>query len=453
MNRSRSIVSESPVLNRRSFCGLSAAGLAGLALGVNRHHAAAEGVSGEITVQFSSRGGALEAAVTQVTAALQAANPGAKITIADPIGGSYETQLALALNTGQGPDVFLVTSALMAEIAEAGFVAPLDGYTAAWPDWEQFLPVFKQNILYKQSVWGLPYLLDTHFLYYQKDVFAKAGLPADWEPKTVEDIATAAMTIKSAAPGVVPFALFAGANPGNSTAVRGFVPQVTANGGQLVDENGKWIIDSCAIRAALGFYERAYQTDQFVPQEVMTTVSATDAMRQAFAMGQVGILFDGCWVWDDWMKAIPDAESKIGYVLHPKADGSAPFTVSGFGNAWFINKKAAAPDLGWAFIAAMNSKEIQIALNLDDLHVPSRTDAANDPTFQSTPFNQAMVASMDSATFLPLDPNLRSLIGIIQKATGSVATGESDAAGAVDAYASELKRVLGDDHVIAQACQ
>jgi multiple sugar transport system substrate-binding protein len=441
---------QSSNISRRRFLALGAAGAGAMALG--GRSAFAQSLSGEITVQYQTRGGALEAAVNQAIQTIQTANPGAKINVAEAIGGAYETQLALQLNGGRGPDVFLMTSVLLAELADAKFVAPLDSYLNAWPDWSLFQPRFKENIPYNGSVWGLPYLLDTHFLYYRKDLFTQAGLPADWTPAKLDDVATAALTVKSALPDVIPYVLFAGANPGTSTAVRGFIPMVIANGGALLDGDGKWIIDSCAIREALAFYQRAYQTDKFTPQDVMSTVSATNAMRAAFGQGKAAILFDGCWAWDDWMKADPSLVDKIGFGLHPKADGSAPFTIGGFGNTWYMSAKAANADLAWAFIAAMNTKEVQIALNLDDLHVPSRQDAANDPSFLSTPFNQAMVASIDSAVIAKIDPNLRNLIGIIQKATGNVATGNETPEAAVADYGSELKRVLGDGNVVAQAC-
>src|SRR5690349_4794553 len=51
------------VLNRRHLLALGAAGLAGLALPGRGRGVAAEGLTGEITVQYETRGGVLEGAV------------------------------------------------------------------------------------------------------------------------------------------------------------------------------------------------------------------------------------------------------------------------------------------------------------------------------------------------------------------------------------------------------
>jgi hypothetical protein len=63
-----------------------------------------------------------------------------------------------------------------------------------------------------------------------------------------------------------------------------------------------------------------------------------------------------------------------------------------------------------------------------------------------------MMKAAKSARISPPDPNYRKLIGIVQNATGIVATGEVDAAGAVERYRSELTRVLGEQNVVAQPC-
>ena len=431
--------------------GLAAGAL--LARGGSRFAAAQAAVpDGEITIQFENRGGVVEQEVTKVIAALTAQNPNAKINVADPAAGNYIQELTIGLMTGQAADVFAVNNLATGQLAGLGGVIPLDPFLANWADWAQFPQIIKDNLLFEGQTWGLPYSVDTHFLYYRKDLFQQAGLPDPWQPQALLDVAAAAQAVHQAAPDVIPIALFAGANPGNSTAIRGFLPLLYASGGTLKDADGKWIIDSCAVRAALGFYELAYQTQGIVPESVMTSVNASEAMRQEFASGKAALLYDGSWVWDDWQKSVPNAADLIGYTLFPSATGGAPFSVGGFGNTWFINARAGSPDLAWAFIAAMMSKDVLININFDDPHNPPRQDAIDDPRFQDGGFLQDMVESLGVCVFNPPDPAYQELIGIIQNATGIIATGETTAADAVQRYAEELTRVLGEENVVSQAC-
>jgi multiple sugar transport system substrate-binding protein len=414
-------------------------------------HVQAQGETGKISVAYEDAQGIVEPILQPVVDELVDANPGAEIELKKS-SGNYLTQLSLALATGRGPDAFILSGLGIGDLSAAGFVEPLDPYLANWDGWTQIPEPIKTAIAYQGQVWALPYVVDTHFLYYRKDVFTQAGLDPNWQPATPDDVLAAARQIKANTPDVIPYALYAGANGGNGTAIRGFLPLVYAYGGAMQDETGLWIIDSCAIRQALAYYATAYQTDQTVPQQVMTAADPAGEVRDAFGRGDLGIVYDGSWTYGDWIAANPANAETIGFALHPRADGAAPFAVGGIGNCWYINAKSQSKDLAWELIKAMNTAEIQAALNLADLHIPARADAAADPGFQATPFNQAMVASVSSLVLGPPAPEYRELIPIVQNATGIVATGQASPEEAVQRYASELTRVLGEDRVVAQPC-
>lgn len=427
--------------------------LAGAALsGSWRLGGAAQSLSGEISVHFEKRGGLLEQEIYNAIASLTEANLGLSIKVAEPVAGDYLTELTLSLFAGDAPDVFVANSVATAQLAAAGAVRPLDQLLQTWPDWTNYPPEITRYFQFDGQFWGVPYSLDTHFFYYRKDRFTEAGLPVPWQPTTLDEVTNAARAIKSALPDVIPLVLFAGANPGNSTAVRGFLPLLRAFGGDLTDSEGRWIIDSCPIRNALGYYELVYRTEELTPQSVMTAVGASDAMRGAFGAGEAAMLFDGSWMWDDWSRTVEDVDDRIGYTLFPAADGSAPFTIGGVGPTWFMSTSTEQPELAWALIAAMNARDVVTRLNLDDPHLPPRADSAADAAFQNTPFLAAMEASFDVAELSPPDPAFRDMVGIIQNATGLIATGEVSAADAVERYSDELARVLGDENVVRLAC-
>jgi maltose-binding protein MalE len=64
-----------------------------------------------------------------------------------------------------------------------------------------------------------------------------------------------------------------------------------------------------------------------------------------------------------------------------------------------------------------------------------------------------MIQSANSIEILPPDPSYQELVGIIQNATGIVATGEVTAAESAHRYSDELTRVLGAENVVKQSCQ
>ncbi len=432
-------------ITRRAFHALIASGTAAVATGLGPV-VRAQSLAGSISVGYQ-QGHVVEPFVVSTAEQLRAANPDAEIELKPFAAGDFTTQLVLQLAMGQAPDVFLLSGAVIAELASSGMVAPLDSWLDTWDGWEQYPSIVRDAITWEGSVWGLPYPVDMHFLYYRRDLFTRAGLPVEWQPSNPDDILSAARTLKDSLPDVIPYALYAGANGGTSTVVRGFIPVVAAFGGTLTDESGLWIIDSCPIRQALSYYERAFQVDQTVPQDVMTGASPVTAMRDAMGEGTLGILYDGCWNYQSWLNANEaDTLENIGYAHFPRIDGS-PFSIGGIGNSWFINARCENPELAWAYLAAFNSRENHVALNSGDPHIPARSDAAADPVFQSTEFLQAMIASSEHLLLAAPDPAFRELIAVVQNATGIVASGDASPEEAVERYASELGRILGEDRV------
>ena len=63
-----------------------------------------------------------------------------------------------------------------------------------------------------------------------------------------------------------------------------------------------------------------------------------------------------------------------------------------------------------------------------------------------------MVQSVPSLVIEAPDPAFRQLITVVQNGTGQVATGEATPVEAIDHYASELTRILGEENVVRQAC-
>ncbi len=442
---------ESRKYQRRTLLALT-----GAACGrhVLRKSVAASQLSGAIRLGFDGADPLISSFVESAVEELGTQHAGAEVHLEPYAVGNAAVQIVLQLSTGQGPDVFLLSAALIGELASSGYVEPLDSWLEQWDGWPQYRDAYRGAITWNDSVWALPYAIDTHFLYYRRDLFDKAGLATEWQPAEPEEILAVARSIRDLGnEDLIPYVLYAGANGGNSTVVRGFAPLVKSYGGALKNTAGQWIVDSCPIRAALDHYAQAYRRDQTVPEFVLTGATPVLAAREAFGAGEVGISYEGCWVFKDWLsKDEEDTLQNVGFVPFPGGGGNAPFSVGGIGNSWFMNAQSEHKDLAWAFIAAFNSMEAQVALNLADPHIPARSDSAADPVFQADPFLTAMVATADDLLLTVPDPAFRELIPIVQHATGMVASGEAVADEAIERYVSELQRVLGDDETVREEC-
>ncbi len=164
--------------------------------------------------------------LTGAKAEYEAANPGSKVEIVPIVASEndYYTKLQLMMRSpNTAPDIVYEDTFLINSDITAGYLKPLDDYIKNWADWNQFEDTAKGAAKGQDGkTYGVPDGTDTRALWYNKQIFAKAGLPADWQPKTWDDVLTAARTIKQKVPGVIPLNVYSGKPMGEASAMQGF---------------------------------------------------------------------------------------------------------------------------------------------------------------------------------------------------------------------------------------
>jgi multiple sugar transport system substrate-binding protein len=407
----------------------------------------AAAASGTVTVSYPDEAGYKPKYVEQAAAAAKTAGVDVKIDLQKIGDDDYYTKLLLRLDSNDVPDVFHFGGSSIGELADAGYIEPLDAYVAQWADWSQYPDAVKSGVTYKGKVWAIPYGLDMRWLYYRDDDLQKAGLPADWQPANVQGILDAATAVKNAKePNVLPYALYAGPAGSSGTADHAFVPLLWAYGGELQDSSGKWIGDSPATRKVMAYYQKAYAG--LSPKEILTATKPWTSMREKLGNGQLALLFEGGWVYGGWASKDKAAtEKNVRYVLHPTESAGPSFTIGGPGTCWYITAKSKNKQGAGEFIKDFNTAEIVGKLNAEDPHPVARKDAADVPEFKAVKYNLDATAALEKAKFVPPDPGYGKVIEAIQKATARVAAGELGPDDAAKRYTDDLTQALGADKV------
>jgi multiple sugar transport system substrate-binding protein len=440
-------------LSRRRFLQLSATAALLAACGGSSTTSGSSGsISGTVNVTYPDQAGFKPKYVQQAAAAVhqQFSAVNVNIDLQKIDDDAFYTKLLLRLSSGDVPDVFHVAGTSIGELADAGYIEPLDSYVSSWSDWSQYPDSVRGGVTYNGKVYAIPYGLDMRWLYYRKDDLQKAGLPADWQPANVQGILDAAEAVKSKTPSVLPYALYAGPAGSSGTADHAFVPLLWAYGGQLQDSSGKWIGDSPATRKVMAYYAKAYGSG-LSPKTIITATQPWVSMRQKLGNGQLALLFEGGWVYGGWDAANKAAtEQNVGYVLHPTENGGPSFTVGGPGTCWYIAAKSTHKAAAWEFIKAMNSAQIVGSLNAEDPHPVARADAAQVPAFASSKYLVDSTNALKSARFTAPTADYQKVILAIQTATARVASGQVGADAGSQKYTDDLKQQLGADKVTTQ---
>ncbi|MFC8968168.1 extracellular solute-binding protein [Streptomyces sp. NPDC057094] len=388
------------------------------------------------------------------------ANPGKKVELV-PIkapDSEYYTKLQQMLRSPKtAPDLVYEDTFLINSDITSGYLKPLDPYLDKWSDWDQFIDTAKAAAKAQDGkTYGVPDGTDTRGLWFDKGVFAKAGLPADWQPKTWDDVLDAARTIKKKVPGVTPLNVYTGKPAGEAATMQGFEMLLYGTGDGTADplydtSSKKWVAGSQAFKDALTFVETVYK-EKLGPDvtDALDPNFATSVRGDLLPGGKLGIDLDGSWLPQDWLKGSghewPAWSRKLGLAHMPTQHGQAPGKVSMSGGwTWSIPSKAGNPALAFEFIKTMQTKANAQKWYIANSGIAVRKDVAADPAYtQAQPGIKFFTDLVASTHYRPAYPAYPKVSTAIQEAMESVTTGDSSVDKAASTYDEELKSATDD---------
>ncbi|MFD8226529.1 extracellular solute-binding protein [Streptomyces massasporeus] len=383
------------------------------------------------------------------------AHPGKKVELV-PIkapDSEYYTKLQQMLRSPKtAPDLVYEDTFLINSDITSGYLKPLDPYLAKWPDWNRFIDTAKAAAKGEDGkTYGVPDGTDTRGLWFNKDIFKKAGLPADWQPRTWNDVLTAARTVKKKVPGVIPLNAYTGKPVGEAATMQTFEMLLygTGDGGTdpLYDKTSKkWIAGGKGFEDALSFVETVYKeklgpdvSDALDPN-VMTRVRG-----EWLPQGKLAIALDGSWLPQDWLPGSghewPEWSRTLGLAAMPTQNGQAPGKVSMSGGwTWSIPAKAGNPDLAFEFVKTMQTKANAQKWYVANSGIAVREDVAEDPAYvDAQPGIEFFTDLVSTTHYRPAYPAYPKVSTAIQEAMEGVTTGDTSVEEATSSYTDALK--------------
>ncbi|MEV7791835.1 extracellular solute-binding protein [Streptomyces sp. NPDC087512] len=387
------------------------------------------------------------------------AHPGKKVELV-PIkapDSEYYTKLQQMLRSPKtAPDLVYEDTFLINSDIASGYLKPLDPYLAKWRDWENFIDTAKAAAKGEDGrTYGVPDGTDTRGLWFSKDVFARAGLPADWQPRTWDDVLSAARTIKEKVPGVTPLNVYTGKPAGEAATMQGFQMLLYGTGDGTADPlydkaSKKWITAGKGFEDALGFVETVYR-EKLGPEvsDALDPNFATAVRGELLPRGRLGIALDGSWLPQDWLEGSghewPEWSKELGLAAMPTQHGQAPGKVSMSGGwTWAIPAKAANPDLAFEFIKTMQTKANAQKWYVANSGIAVREDVAADPAYVRAQPGLAFFTGLVAHThYRPAYPAYPKVSVAIQEAMEGVTTGDMSVEEAARGYDEALKEATG----------
>ncbi|UFU05226.1 extracellular solute-binding protein [Ruania halotolerans] len=373
----------------------------------------------------------------------------------------YKTKISLDLQSGGGADIIGMDGIWVGEFAEAGYIQPLGavGGTAVdeWDGWEQIPEAVQGALAFNGERYGVPQGADGRVLYYNRDLFAEAGLPQDWQPTSWAELLDAARALDEL-DGVIPLQLNAGVAMGEATTMQGVLPMLVGTGAQ-VHENDQWIGATEELRQVLDLYRTIYVDSDLGDPVLQVEAAGRDSSFAAFAAGEIGILLEGDYFWRSVINPaegvgtapMENRDEVVGYALIPAmtpgsgVNGQDFVSMSG-GTGRVLNPNSENPELAWELLAFMNSAQAYQTANEGSVRISPREDVnaealADDP-----------MLTFVSEQVLPITayrPGLSAYPQVsvaLQEATDAVVAGEP-VDEALSTYADNVADIVGSEAV------
>ncbi len=310
-------------------------------------------------------------------------------TVKYVVQDAMEEKLLTAIAGGELPDILLWDRYNTSVYASRGALASIDDLIAQDNiDLGQFFAPAVDEMNYDGSQYGLPLLVDARILFYNKDMFAEAGVDPD-SIKTWDDLETAAVQLTKRNGDVLEQA-------GMSLKDVGlFNIWITQAGGKLVDDSTTpptTAFNSDAGLSVVNFW------DTMLNEHKVYDLGFEDGFGgNGFKAGKVAITYDGPWALADYT----NAGINYGVIANPTGpNGDQGAFMGGFGLA--MPEGGDNQEGAWDFIKWWTTQP-ENGVNFAQISgwIPANIDAASDPYFTDSEYYNVFVEVMNYASIRP----------------------------------------------------
>lgn len=208
-----------------------------------------------------------------IVTAFEKAHPDIKVNVTSIAWTNFDSEVQTMIQNKQYPDI--TEGDYFSNYAKDGLLYPASDVLS---NPGNLLPAFKAQGTYNGVQYGMPFTTSSRTLFYNKKLFAKAGITS--APQTWADIQADAAKIKKL--GDIGFGLPLGAEEAQAESLLWML----GDGGGY-QTNGKYTINSAPNVAAFTFLKQLVAAGDTEPNP--GTVNRTDLWKQ-FADGKVGMI-------------------------------------------------------------------------------------------------------------------------------------------------------------------
>jgi len=346
-----------------------------------------------------------------------------------------QEKLITAYASDNLPDVFQLGNTWIPQFVNLNALEMLDSlifYSSQVNKINYFEGIWETNVI-ENSVYGIPWYIDTRVLFYRSDILSKAGL--DRAPKTWDELYQISKKIKKKLNNPEKYAIYL---PTNEWAP--FVIFGLQNGAGLL-RKGNTLGDFRAkeFEEAFDFLIR-FHKEELAP----IGISQVTNVYQAFAEEYFSMYISGPWNINEFKKWMSGELSDCWMTAPlPGPDADRPGLSLAGGSSLVISKNSANKKTAWSLIEFLSRPEIQIKFFQLLNNLPAVKQAWEDSLLQHDPYIQAFFTQFHHVISTPKVPEWEQIaFSKVQQYAEEAARGNLSIPEALTALDQDIDRIL-----------
>jgi multiple sugar transport system substrate-binding protein len=317
----------------------------------------------------------------------EAEHPGVRVEVEQLTWKSGLEKIQAALAAGTQPDVCELGSTWLPRFSYEGVLADLTPVYEAEAD--SFL--MWESAVWKGRVYGLPWVQGSRVLFYNRDLFRRAGLDPDRPPETWSELMEAARAVDALGDDIDGFGLNLGER---YVLYKKFMAFAWGNGGGILDDTGAVCLDRPETVEALEYYVELSRYSLKEKQEVLD---------HHFKTGKLGMQISGAWNVRNLRLEAPDLS--YGVALVPKPDNGGTHASFAGAEMLVVFDRSPLRELGIELARFLQSYPQARELSLDVGSVfPAAKRALRDSAFVSDATTRVFVEQSFTSRTAPAHP-------------------------------------------------
>jgi multiple sugar transport system substrate-binding protein len=370
--------------------------------------------------------------VAELMPAFEAENPGIRVAVQQIPWTAAHEKLLTSFVGESTPDIAQLGNTWVPEFVALGALEPLDGWLdrGTPPEPSSFFEGILQTNVLEDSVWGLPWYVDTRVLFYRTDLLAEAGYQE--VPTTWEGLREAMVRIREdMGPGQYPLLMPTDEWP--PPVILG----LQAGSPLLTADRRHGAFSDAAFRRAFEFYVELYR-DSLAPALSSAEVSN---LFQEFARGNIAMYITGPWNIGEFSRRLPE-DRQDDWATAPLPGFEGPGVSIAGGSSLVMFRETEHREAAWRLMAFLSRPEQQIRFYELTGDLPAVRSAWEAPTLAGNPRTAAFREQLERVVPLPKVPEWENIATRVFQHGAEAVRGRSTAGEALEALDRDVDRLL-----------